>query len=276
MDDAPKPAAPLTVVKLRVVPAMQGALWVRQGLRMFFLQPVSFAGLFGTMIFLFLVLMSIPIAGAFALVVGIPSTWLGFMRATQITLSGQSFGITTLFDTWINHPARRKTQIQLGLIYLSATFVLLLLGTLAAADASVWRDIVEGTDAARGLALQNPALLKEMLVRMVLSVPLSLLFWHAPALVQWAGQPIGKALFFSLMACWHNRWAFAVFGLMWFGVVSLALTFALAVTALLQAPQALPLALLPIAVIFGASFYASLYFSVVDCFEQTPASTEVV
>ena len=42
-------------------------------------------------------------------------------------------------------------------------------------------------------------------------------FWHAPALVYWGGQTVGKSLFFSTVACWRNKGAFAVYALDWLG-----------------------------------------------------------
>ena len=52
----------------------------------------------------------------------------------------------------------------------------------------------------------------------VLSLPLSLLFWHAPGLVHWHGVPPVKALFFSLMACVRNVGACLVFLFSWLGI----------------------------------------------------------
>ncbi len=272
MDDAPKPAAPLTGVRLRAVPAMQGALWVKYGLRAFFQQPLGFAGLYGATVFAGMLLMSIPVVGMIAVITFTPAITLAFMRAVQYTLAGQRFGVTVLIEVWRASSERRQMQLKLGLLYCASVAAVLVLLVTLVSSSSVWKDALEGTDAARAAALQNPELLKTLLLAMLAYVPVSIAFWHAPALVQWAGQSVGKAIFCSVMACWHNRWAFTMFGLAWGGVVFLAATLAAILAAAFQSPQALQLATLPIAVIFGASFYASLYFSVVDCFEQTPAS----
>ena len=45
--------------------------------------------------------------------------------------------------------------------------------------------------------------------------PVALLLWYAPMLVAWHGVTPGKALFFSLVAVWRNRSAFAVYALAW-------------------------------------------------------------
>ena len=57
-----------------------------------------------------------------------------------------------------------------------------------------------------------------MWLSMLLYLPLSLLFWHAPGLVHWHGVPPVKALFFSIVACMRNFGAFLVYGLGWLGV----------------------------------------------------------
>jgi hypothetical protein len=274
--DAAKPDAPLSGVKLRVVPALQGSLWVKFGLRTFFKQPLAFAGLYGAVLFAGMLLMSIPVVGMVAVITLTPSITLAFMRAVQYTLAGQRFGISVLIDVWRTSAERRQAQLKLGLLYCACVAAVLLVLAATTADSDALKQLIDGSDEARQAALQDSTLLRAMLLAMLAYVPVSIAFWHAPALVQWAGQPLGKALFFSAMACWHNRWAFTMFGLAWGGVIFMAATLAATLATALQSPQALELAVLPIALIFGASFYASLYFSIVDCFEhKTPESVEI-
>ena len=268
MVDTASSDAPLRGVKLRVVPALQGSLWVKQGLRTFFTQPLGFAGLYGAVLFAGMLIASIPVVGMVATFVLTPSITLAFMRAVQFTLSGQRFGITVLIDVWRSSPERRQAQIKLGLLYCASVAAVLLTLTATVSNADTLKTLINGSDAAREAALKDPSLLRAALLSMLAYIPISIAFWHAPALVQWAGQSVGKALFFSVMACWHNRWAFTMFGLAWGGVVFMAATLAATLATVLQSPQALELAMIPIAVIFGSSFYASLYFSIVDCFEQ--------
>lgn len=112
-----------------------------------------------------------------------------------------------------------------------------------------------------------------LLLRLVLFMPLSLLFWHAPALVHWGGVPVGKSLFFSVVACWRNWAAFLGYGLAWslvvlvFGVVTTMLFL------LIGQPQLVPLAVMPAALMFSTVFYASLYFTYVDSFSPPEEST---
>ena len=76
---------------------------------------------------------------------------------------------------------------------------------------------MDGTPVTAQMA-SDPSFQKAMWTATVLSLPLSLLFWHAPGLVHWHGVPPVKALFFSLMACVRNVGACLVFLLSWLGI----------------------------------------------------------
>ena len=77
---------------------------------------------------------------------------------------------------------------------------------------------------------------------------------------------VAQALFSSTLALWRNKAAFALNGLLWFaafmtmsGVVTLLFT-------ALGLIQAAPVIMLMVGMLMWAVFYASLYFSFVDCF----------
>ena len=104
----------------------------------------------------------------------------------------------------------------------------------------------------------------------LLAVP----FWHAPALVHWDDQPAGKALFFSVVACWRNKGALLVYALGWVTVITL-LGFALTTLfALLGMPQVAFVAATPAMLMMSAAFYASLYFTFADTFEPSLPAVE--
>jgi hypothetical protein len=105
---------------------------------------------------------------------------------------------------------------------------------------------------------------------LVLYLPLSALFWHAPALVHWHMQPVAKSIFFSVMACASNWRAFAVFGLTWvliFVTTSLSLSL---ISMLTDAGQLSLMLLLPAMLMLSAMFFTSCYFSFKDCFISDP------
>src|SRR3546814_10199389 len=49
----------------------------------------------------------------------------------------------------------------------------------------------------------------------LLYILISALFWHAPALIGWHRIKFVQALFFSMVACWRNKWPFLLYGVSW-------------------------------------------------------------
>mgnify|MGYP003346859035 CR=1 FL=1 len=102
---------------------------------------------------------------------------------------------------------------------------------------------------------------------LLLYLPLSALFWHAPALVYWHGVPAVKSLFFSLTACVANWKALTVYMLSWtalYAGVGLALMVA---GSLVGGSEGVGLAVVPIMLMFTAMFFCSVYFTYRDSFE---------
>ena len=64
-------------MRLRVVPARTGAQWVREGLRLFFKQPLAFAGLFFVFMAVTQVLGLVPVVGNFVGLALVPAFTVG-------------------------------------------------------------------------------------------------------------------------------------------------------------------------------------------------------
>jgi hypothetical protein len=105
---------------------------------------------------------------------------------------------------------------------------------------------------------------------MALYLPISLLFWHAPALVHWHGISPVKSLFFSFVACIRNAGAFFMYGLGWFGVfLGMGIVLSL-VTGLTGSTGFMAAAIMPLALLMAAMFSTSIYFTFRDSFVATP------
>jgi len=258
-------------MKLQLVPARRGALWVRHGFQAFVHKPLAFSGLFGVFLVAMLVSGLIPLVGPTVFLACLPLVTLGFMLATQQVLQGRFPGLTVFISPLRVDKLRTRALIRLGIAY--ALSMLLVLALRA------WLD--DG----RSEALQNammggkatPESVREMLedTRLQLSVAsffffaslLSVPFWHAPALIHWGGQSMLKSLFFSTVAVWRNRGAFIVYALTWVAVLlGFALLSSLLFT-LIGQPQWAPFVMMPGALTMSTVFYASLYFTFADCFE---------
>jgi hypothetical protein len=95
------------------------------------------------------------------------------------------------------------------------------------------------------------------------------MFWHAPALVFWHDLPPVKSLFFSIVACFRNFWAFTLFGIMWMGVMVLSVLAVTSIASLMGSPDLAGTLLFPMLMLVASMFFTSLYFTFCDCFTDS-------
>jgi hypothetical protein len=254
-------------MKLNIVPARTGMTWVKLGFRTFLQQPLAMSGLF----FMFMALLSVatlvPFIGAALALALLPAATLGLMAATQEATKGKFPMPSILISAFRAGKQRMRAMMVLGALYAAGFLALMAISAL-----------IDGGQFAR-LYLVGGKITEEIVVQgnfqaamwvtMALYLPLSLLFWHAPALVHWHGIPPVKSLFFSFMACYKNWAALTVYGLVWVGVFMLAMVLVTLVAALLGNPTIAALALFPVALLMMAMFFTSIYFTFRDSFTDT-------
>ena len=252
-------------MKLQIVPAKQGLVWVKQGIRTFWRQPLAFTGLF----FLFMawvsVLSMVPFIGAALALLVLPAATLGLMVATEQAASGKFPMPTVMLVAFRAGQQRLKAMLLLGVLYALSFLAVMAISALVdgggfakvyLANAPITPEVVNDTDFQTAMWLTT-----------IMYVPLSMLFWHAPALVHWHGVPPVKSLFFSAIACWRNLGAFAVYLLAWAGVFVAGAMLILLVSSALGGNDLSAAVLMPGALLMAAMFFTSVYFSVKDCFE---------
>ena len=105
---------------------------------------------------------------------------------------------------------------------------------------------------------------------LLMYLPLSSLFWHAPALVHWHAQPLAKSIFFSFMACWANWRAFAVFALTWSAIFLTTSVLLSLISMSLEDGQISMMLMLPAMLMLATMFFTSSYYSFRDCFISEP------
>ncbi len=255
-------------MKLHVVPARTGVSWVKEGIRTFWRQPLALSGLF----FVFLGLISLtsllPYAGAFAGLVLLPAMSMGLMAASREAVLGRFPMPSVLFIGFREGSLQSKRMLLIGLCY--AVLFCLILALSSLFDGGEFaRMYLLGGEINETIANDN-RFQDAVLFSLFLYLPLSALFWHAPALVHWHKQPVAKSLFFSIVACISNWRAFAVFGLTWvlmFVTISLFLS---ALSMLTEDGQLSLMLLLPAMLMLSAMFFTSCYFSFRDCFISEP------
>lgn len=253
---------------LQTVPARQGLQWALQGMRTFWKQPLAMSGLF----FLFMALVSlvsvVPVIGGAIALVLMPSFTVGLMAATQTASEGKFPMPATLWLALRAGP-QRAAMLRLGVFY--AIGFLLLMGASVLIDGGQFARVYLAGDPIGAELVQSDSFQTALWVTMVLYVPLSMLFWHAPALVFWQGVPAAKSLFFSWMGCWRNKWAFAVYVVVWAAVFGSTAIPAMLVASPLGEPQMILSIMMPLALLVAAMFFTSMLFTVKDCFSG-PAS----
>ncbi|HQR87581.1 MAG: hypothetical protein B7Y59_06080 [Burkholderiales bacterium 35-55-47] len=251
-------------MKLNVVPAKTGTLWVRQGIRAFWKQPLALTGLF----FMFMASMSIlsivPVLGSFLALMLLPAATLGLMAATREVELGKfpmPFILAAGFRTGADG---KKNMIVLGLIYALCFVGVMGISTLVDGGGFASLYLVGGNldvETVTDSDFQNA-----MWLSMMLYLPLSLVFWHAPALTHWHGVPVSKSLFFSAIACLSNWRAFLMFGVMWTGIFMGTTLIITLIGSLLGDGEFAAMALLPAMLMMASMFFSSTYYSFVDCF----------
>ncbi|MCY7370632.1 MAG: hypothetical protein LH479_07140 [Polaromonas sp.] len=261
-------------MKLNIVPARTGLTWVKLGVKTFMRQPLAMSGVF----FMFIAVLSlatlVPFIGAALALALLPAATLGLKAATEEASKGKFPMPTILISAFRAGRQRKQAMLVLGVLYAAGFLVIIGLSAL-----------VDGGQFAK-LYLVGGKMTEEMVkggdfqaalwVSMALYLPLSLLFWHAPALVHWHGMHPVKSLFFSLMACWKNFAAMTVFGLAWMGVFIGAAVLVALIASLFGSPALAGVAMFPVALIVMAMFFTSLYFSFKDCFVSDEAAPDAL
>jgi hypothetical protein len=232
-------------------------------MRTFWRQPLAMSGLF----FLFMATVSVvsmvPFIGAALALVVLPALTLGMMAATQVASEGKFPMPSVLFVAFKAGP-HRQTMFILGGLY--AVIFLVVMGLSTLADGGTFAQVYFGGAPMTPEVVTADSFQTALWVSMLFYVPLSMMFWHAPALVHWYGMPAVKSLFFSFMACWRNLKAFTVYVFAWGVIFMSAGVLAMVIASLLGNPDLMMATFMPMALMVAAMFFTSMLFSVRDCF----------
>ena len=259
-------------MKLLQVAPGQGTVWVRKAFQAFGRQPLGFASLFAAGLFTSLVLGLVPLLGSIATLALAPVISLLFMIASRRVGAGQAAMPGAIVELFRSGRSRLVALVKLGLVYVAATFLLFWLagvldgGALAAFFATLRDAKLTPESAAAHIAA--PGVQFGLLLRLLFLGVLSIAFWHAPALVFWGDPGWAKSLFFSSVALWRNKGAFAIYSLVWLALFMVLLAI-VSIGAGLFGPERFALVAAPLMLVFMTLFYASLWFTFADCFSPS-------
>ena len=246
-------------MKLNIVPARTGITWVKLGIQTFFKQPLAMSGLFFLYMAAATLASLIPYVGVILALAIVPAATLGLMAATQEATKGRFPMPAILISAFRAGQQRSRAMAVLGGLYAAACLLIVSIVPLFF-NVPVSRE-----------SPLAPEMQGVMLAVMALYLPVSVLFWHAPALVHWHGVPPIKSLFFSAVVCFRNAGAYALFGLTWLAVLMLTGVVVTLLAGLLASPEAAAALVMPAALLMAAMFSTSIYFTFESSFEATPS-----
>ncbi|MDR7268520.1 hypothetical protein J2X20_001149 [Pelomonas saccharophila] len=254
---------------LQQVPAANGRLWIRHGFKIFRRQPLAFSGLLGLALLASMLLGALPFIGPVLGLMAIPVCSLGFMLATHLALQRKTPSVEVFVAPFKLTRERRRHQLVLCIGFALAMLLILLLsdqidGEVTHALMTLMKN--DANSEAIAAVAADPRLIWGFAARATGMTLLSIPYWHAPALVHWGGQSAAQALFSSTLALWRNKGAFALNALLWAGLAFACSGVISIVFGLLGLLQLAPVASIACFLVLMSVFYASLYFSFVDCF----------
>lgn len=206
-------------MKLNLVPARMGATWVRSGLQTFAKRPLAFMALFMFFMALISLVSQVPLVGTVIALMLLPTMTLGLMAAAAaVSEIGASPNSVNLFQAAFRAVRGDVRPLAvLGAMY--AVLFLLVMGISTLVDGGQFaRVYLVGEPITRELA-ENGAFQAALWLSLAFYLPLSMTFWHAPALVHWHRVPPAKSLFFSFVACFRTLGALTIFLLVWMVVI---------------------------------------------------------
>ncbi|HQR19685.1 MAG TPA: BPSS1780 family membrane protein [Burkholderiaceae bacterium] len=243
-------------MQVRTLPASAGWAWLRDGLALYRRQAFAFTALVILYTMALMFVASVPLVGLPLAALLVPFGTLGVTAAGR-DAERNVMPLPSLLVEGFKGP-QRNALLRLGLVHAGMIMLTVVLTSYFASDELARWKVTEGQIDAASVAANMPW--DAITVATLLYTPILMLTWFSPQLVAWHRQPVAKALFFSLFACWRNRWPFLVLGLL-LGVLFVAVSWLAAlVMSLIGASSAIASMLLaPVALVLTSIGYSTQY-----------------
>ncbi|MDP2432721.1 MAG: BPSS1780 family membrane protein [Pseudomonadota bacterium] len=219
----------MTSLTISRSPASAGMTWIKEGWRLFKESPVPWAGMTALVFMVILGVNMIPWIGRHAIELLSPFLVAGYFSASRAALAGEP---VTFMHLGAGMQRGRNTLLSIGGVYLVCSILV-----FALASHLVGADVRELLQQAQNPAVLTPeqlnqivgAALPGMMLVAILLTPLLMATWFSPGLAMFEGFPPGRALWWSLWACWLNWRPLLVYSLVLgaLGTVALVIPFGL-------------------------------------------------
>ena len=233
-------------MEIRTVTAGRGWQWIKQGIALFLKSPLQWV-LFVSVLFVAVkVLLLIPLLGL-VVMLAIPVLLVGMMEGCRALEYGKPLAFGYLLSGFVRNTG---ALVTLGGISLAGNLLLLLV------IAGIGGDAIEAVfkfTAQQKVTPENVHEIRDaaskatfsILLGWALSIPLMMALWFAPLLAYFNNLKPGRAMLYSLAACWRNLSAFLVYGAAVFSALMVVTPIAMAAHTLdlglwLLAPVVIP------------------------------------
>ena len=210
--------APAFNGKSRVVPAGNAFEWFKQGWAMFAANPGIWIALAVVLIVIIVALNIVPFIGPLAANLLTPLFTAGLLAACEKSARGEPGSeAVEISDLFAGFKRNASNLAMLGVLYMLGMLAIFFVVAILSGG-SIAGGMMMGQAAGIGVAFGG--ILLATLLSLVLSVPLFMAMWFAPALVYFNNMAPIEALKASFNACLKNLLVFLVFG-----VVAMILSF---------------------------------------------------
>lgn len=200
-------SAPAFSGNSRAVAAGNGFDWLKQGWAVFVVSPGLWIAMTVILLVVTIGLQIVPLIGSMVSYLLTPLFLAGMLHACRKVSNGETAEINDLFFGFKQNSGE---LVMLGVLYMAAMLIIYAV-VVALGGGSIVGGLMMGRPAGLGVAFGGMML--AMLVSLVLSVPVFMAFWFAPALVFFNNMPPVEALKASFNACLKNMVPFLVYGL---------------------------------------------------------------
>ncbi len=245
-------------LQARSLPAVAGWAWISGGFALFRRNPPLMTALTMSYLLVMVFLNLIPLAGPVLVAICLPIMSVIVFNGARL-LDRKEDVSTEALKAGLDSSVR--TLVQLGFVHLAGSLVVVLLHTL-----------LFSTPDGPPIDTDEEQFARTLMQLLPMVLPLILIMWFPPYLIATQNMPLGKSLFFGVVAVLRNAGAFAVYfagaGLLGVGLPVLAIQLiggADAISGMLRI--ALRLVLLFVLV---PTLAASLYVSFQQVFAATP------
>lgn len=262
-------------MRMHFVPARTGLQWVKQGLRTFARHPFSLTGMFFLFMFVASIVAVLPIVGPLLISLLMPGVVAALMAAARESDAGNYPPPWLLVSPFRGRPERTKALLVLGGINVLVTVAVIVLSAVVFYASNDHLEQLANPNNVTVETLQQLNLGQSLLTYTILWAITTVVFSLAAGLIYWHGTKAAESLFYSVLACWGNKGALAVFLLSW-GVVFYGAALVLTLIGQIFTSQDVWVGLMTLlAMLLTTAFFASVFFVFRDSFTtddgQAPA-----